>query len=222
MTTKNGNYREFTQYGKTISGKILLRFVIIAGGGNVAKWVMCGSIAVVVVYTMELIYVKKLVLIFTNVFSAILTYRKMFRLNMKFDNTHLALLGVIIVLTGILVYLLTKGNTTSHYEPPPAPLLPPPPVKKDGEMALFFSHNCPHCVNMMTAWNDACQNLQGKVKTLEFEASSGVPSKHGITGFPSVRYYPDGLANPQKYVEYQGNRSKDSLVKFALSGGREM
>jgi hypothetical protein len=42
--------------------------------------------------------------------------------------------------------------------------------------------------------------------------------KHGISGWPTIRYYPDGF--PGRFVEYRGNRSAESLVKFAQSGGQ--
>ena len=38
--------------------------------------------------------------------------------------------------------------------------------------------------------------------------------KHGIQGFPTIRYYPNGLNDVENFVEFQNERSVQNLVNF--------
>ena len=38
--------------------------------------------------------------------------------------------------------------------------------------------------------------------------------EHGIQGFPSIRFYPNGLGNKSDYEDYNGERTAQSLKTF--------
>lgn len=89
-------------------------------------------------------------------------------------------------------------------------------------LVLFYGDHCPHCHSMMPAWEETKSALAGKmeIKSLESqnpEIANYVPPK----GVPTVRYYPAGVENQQNFVDYHGDRSAQSLVNFALSGGQQ-
>jgi thiol-disulfide isomerase/thioredoxin len=92
-------------------------------------------------------------------------------------------------------------------------------------MVLFHSDHCGHCVNMLPAWEETKQNLsQGsQFDVIAFENGQNPQEvqKNNIKGFPTVRFYPDGYPS-SNFVEYRGNRSAESFIKFAQSGGQEM
>ena len=44
--------------------------------------------------------------------------------------------------------------------------------------------------------------------------------QHGIRGFPTIKLYPGGFPNSNP-IDYMGNRSAESFVTFARSGGRQ-
>ncbi len=45
--------------------------------------------------------------------------------------------------------------------------------------------------------------------------------KHGVKGFPTLRYYPSGMDNTSDYKEYTGERTADGMNKFLEGFTRE-
>jgi hypothetical protein len=92
-------------------------------------------------------------------------------------------------------------------------------------LVLFHSDHCGHCVNMLPAWEQTKQTLsQGsQFDVIAFENGQNPQEiqKNDIKGFPTVRFYPEGFPS-SNFVEYRGNRSAESFIKFAQSGGQEM
>lgn len=81
-------------------------------------------------------------------------------------------------------------------------------------LALFHMDGCPHCVKFMPTWEKFKQQHGDKVKTVELEAKKdeGVVSKHNVKGFPTIKYYPDGMSGKSK--ELEGDRTEDNLKKL--------
>jgi protein disulfide-isomerase A6 len=86
---------------------------------------------------------------------------------------------------------------------------------------LFYSNGCGHSRNMRPAWDQAKQSLQqaGQVDCILIEDPAEM-QKHGIRGFPTVKFYPGGFPSANS-IDYQGNRSAESLITFARSGGQQ-
>jgi len=86
---------------------------------------------------------------------------------------------------------------------------------------------------MMAAWHQAAQVLRQsgvQVEDLEYSKHKDIVQRCGVQGFPTIRLYPEGVGIPGtntmdysvgKFVEYRGNRTAESLIKFARSGGQE-
>ena len=131
------------------------------------------------------------------------------------------------------------SNVRQPHPPHPPPVIQRPPmhVEKppnarqntetligDGRPALvlFHSDHCGHCKHMMGDWETAKQQLlsSNQYDVLSFEHGSfpDESKKNNIQGFPTIRYYPNGYPSGD-HVEYKGNRSSDSMVKFTQSGG---
>ena len=89
-------------------------------------------------------------------------------------------------------------------------------------LVLFYSNGCGHSRNMRPAWDQAKQQLQqsGQVDCILIE-DPGEMQKYGIGGFPTVKLFPGGLGSSNS-INYQGNRSAESLVTFARSGGKQV
>lgn len=90
-------------------------------------------------------------------------------------------------------------------------------------VVLFYSNGCGHCKHMMDDWKQAAQviNQSGVVQALALEASENMEDmrKQNIPGFPEVRFYPNGYPS-ENFMSYSGDRSAESLVNFAKSGGQ--
>ena len=89
-------------------------------------------------------------------------------------------------------------------------------------LVMFYSNGCGHCRSMRPAWDKVQEilNQSGRVDAI-FIDDMNEASKFNITGFPTLRLYPEGFPS-QKFIEYQGNRSVDSIMKFVQSGGSQM
>lgn len=98
--------------------------------------------------------------------------------------------------------------------------IPTSSAPQGGSVVLFYDMGCPHCKNMMGAWQQFKERAGTSVdvKEIEFKNASG----QGVKGVPTVRYYPSGMNNPQGMVEYKGDRSAESLYKFAMTQGAEV
>lgn len=92
-----------------------------------------------------------------------------------------------------------------------------------GTLVLYHMNGCGHCAHMMEDWFRAREELSKQgYDVLDFEASKNPQAVRDaqVRGFPSVRLYVVYPSN--NYIEYQGNRSADSLIRFTMSNGKEM
>lgn len=113
-----------------------------------------------------------------------------------------------------------QGPPPSQGPPPQAPQ--GPPQGQQPALVFFHMNGCGHCTHMKPAWEAASQKLASTpVKPLALEAGqhANVVKDLGIRGFPTIRYYPSGFAPGAPFVEYKGDRSVESLMRFAQSGG---
>ena len=76
---------------------------------------------------------------------------------------------------------------------------------------------------MMPTWKKVEQALnksgQFEAIALEQKTHGAEMQKHNVKGFPEVRFYQDGFPS-QNHAIYRGNRTLESLMKFAQSGGK--
>jgi thiol-disulfide isomerase/thioredoxin len=91
-------------------------------------------------------------------------------------------------------------------------------------IVLFHSDHCGHCVDMLPAWEETKNVLSegNQFDVISFENGQQPEEiqNNNIKGFPTVRFYPEGFPS-SNFIEYRGNRSAQSFIKFAQSGGQE-
>jgi len=89
-------------------------------------------------------------------------------------------------------------------------------------LVLFYNENCGPCRAMMNAWNEAYDILEqdGNYDIIAISSKDNMEEfkYHGVYGTPTIRFYPNGFPSEQ-YIQYTGNRSTESIVNFARSGG---
>ena len=90
-------------------------------------------------------------------------------------------------------------------------------------MIMFWSQTCSHCHTLMPKWNDVVDAIGDDIimKTISAQDNMEEHKYNDIKGWPNVRYYPEGYPS-DKFIEYRGSRSVESLTKFATSGGKEV
>lgn len=162
-----------------------------------------------------------------------------------------AALGVSVIVIMFLLYRRRNSSQTEEYPvqpqgppahappqmeyrrpPPPPPTAPSPPHPEtavgggSGKPALvmFYAEWCGHSKAMQPSWQQLQQTLaqtnQFDLVAIDADKNKEEMGRHGVRGFPTVRYYPQGFPGPN-HIEYKGNRTVDSLMKFVRSGGQE-
>lgn len=159
------------------------------------------------------------------------------------DKVLLIVCVAIVVLAAFVIYLM-MNRTSSSYNPPEEQVRasPPPPPQQPKEtvippfsgaplarqaapgepvMVMFWGVNCGHCVKMKPAWAEAARVLHNRIKLVDCESQDpSIGQFQGIRGYPTVRLYPQGLDHLDNFIEYQGDRSVQSLVQFAENRGQ--
>jgi len=98
--------------------------------------------------------------------------------------------------------------------PPPQPQLQP---GSRGVVAMFFAPWCGHCKTLEPIWNEIMSNFDGinglKLLKVNGDENPELVQKHGVQGFPTIKYCPGGLDDPNS-VPYNGDRSPQSIMEF--------
>lgn len=123
----------------------------------------------------------------------------------KLFEKHMCLILSFVLVCILSVSLANSGMLPEHFE---------------GEdnvptCCLFHADWCPHCTKFLPDWNKFKQTHGSKCKIVDIEAKDKeTMKKHGISGYPTIKFLPNGLSNPEGAKEYDGERNIDSLAKF--------
>ena len=80
---------------------------------------------------------------------------------------------------------------------------------------LFHADWCPHCTKLMPVWNEFKKTHGSKCQIVEVEAKDkDIIKKHDVGGYPTIKFLPNGLSNPEGAKEFKGERDVDSLASF--------
>jgi protein disulfide-isomerase-like protein len=96
-------------------------------------------------------------------------------------------------------------------------------AKSSKTLALFYAPWCGHCKTVMPIWDrlDETHRSSGlgeiTIIKVNCDEQKDVAKQHGVSGFPTIKLLPQGLNVPDQAVEYQGDRSYDSLIDFMKS-----
>jgi len=85
---------------------------------------------------------------------------------------------------------------------------------KDVWLVEFFAPWCGHCQRLKPIWEEVATELKGKVKVGALDATvhQAQASKYEVKGFPTIKAFINGVPE-----EYNGGRTKEDLVQFALA-----
>ena len=87
-------------------------------------------------------------------------------------------------------------------------------VDGEGEkLVMFYADWCPHCKNLMPAWDEATVEVgDKKMMKIDVGGSSddekALMEEHGVSGFPTIMVFENGA----KVSEYGGERTKEALI----------
>ena len=132
---------------------------------------------------------------------------------MKFLEKNICNIMIVILIIIILTSLHNSGYFSEgfqeNYE-----------MNNQPALVLFHANWCGHCKKMMPEWQKFEKEFHGhegiNVINVESENKS-IMKKHGIDGFPTIKYCPSGLNNSNDTQVYEGDRSFKELVEFIKS-----
>ena len=82
--------------------------------------------------------------------------------------------------------------------------------------AMYYADWCGHCKRAKPHFEKLMSNYQGNVQVMPINAEApekkALVASQKIQGFPTIRYYPSGMAG--NYTEYTGDRNYSDFVQY--------
>jgi len=81
--------------------------------------------------------------------------------------------------------------------------------------ALFMTNRCNYCTKMMPSWKKLPNIFHGmKFETIDCDKNTDISGFHGISSYPTVRFFPNGLYNKEGAVNYYGPYNLPSFEEW--------
>lgn len=152
----------------------------------------------------------------------------------RVTNTNLYLTGIILVLLLVIgyMYFYLRQNKTEQYNEKETPKVQPQesvdtklPEEPSREglpqhminkpcMTMFHADWCPHCKHLLPEWETVKKSVAGRHLLADIESKNPMMKNFNLKGYPTIRYFPQGLNNPSVFVEYSGDRTAADILKF--------
>ena len=83
-------------------------------------------------------------------------------------------------------------------------------------LVIFKAEWCGHCKNTMPEIQKLQQEQLGNVNivVVDSDQQPQLIKEHGVQGFPTIRFYPGGLANKDNYENFDGERNVQGFKTF--------
>jgi thiol-disulfide isomerase/thioredoxin len=89
-------------------------------------------------------------------------------------------------------------------------------VGDEAVFVMYYADWCGHCKRAKPHFQKLIENYQGNVKVMmincEAPENKELVQSQGIKGFPTIRYYPQGISG--QYQEYSGAREYSDFVQY--------
>ncbi|XP_075257187.1 thioredoxin domain-containing protein 5-like [Convolutriloba macropyga] len=90
-------------------------------------------------------------------------------------------------------------------------------VESSSYFVMFYAPWCGHCKRLKPKWNNFCSkhNIEGtlmKIGVVDCTVEQYTCKKHGVSGFPTLKFYKKGKPDG---IKYAGSREVEAFEKFA-------
>ncbi|XP_060068667.1 protein disulfide-isomerase-like [Ylistrum balloti] len=84
----------------------------------------------------------------------------------------------------------------------------------------FYAPWCGHCKQLVPIWNELGEKFKDNADVViaKMDATANEIADVKVQSFPTLKYFPK---NSEEIIDYNGERTLESLVNFVTSGGKE-
>ena len=81
---------------------------------------------------------------------------------------------------------------------------------------MFYAPWCGHCKTSHPEFQKVKETFKGDIKMVDIngDENKDAMKTHGIQGFPTMRYYPNGMSDTKNFDEYTGGRTSSEIQSF--------
>lgn len=86
--------------------------------------------------------------------------------------------------------------------------------RNNAVFAMFYAPWCGYCKQTKPEWDRISGQNKDLMKSIDCEANKVLRDQHGITSYPTIRWFKNGLEDAKNYVEYTGARTASDFQAF--------
>uniref|UniRef100_A0AAY4A6M2 protein disulfide-isomerase n=1 Tax=Denticeps clupeoides TaxID=299321 RepID=A0AAY4A6M2_9TELE len=85
----------------------------------------------------------------------------------------------------------------------------------------FYAPWCGHCQELAPVWEELAEKYKGRddIIIANMDATANEVESVGVSGYPTIKYFPAGTERKVRHIDYNGNRDLESFSKFLDNGG---
>lgn len=80
--------------------------------------------------------------------------------------------------------------------------------------AMFYAPWCGYCKQTKPEWDKISGQNKDLMISIDCDANKVLRDKHGITAYPTIRWFKNGLDDVTNYIEYSGERVASAFQDF--------
>lgn len=100
-------------------------------------------------------------------------------------------------------------------------------MRRRGSLCLFRADSwCGACKQFAPTWDDLIKDpifqrliheKSIEVRAIDCDTDQSIAQKYGVTGFPTLMYFPNGMSQTDGGIKFSSGRTKDNIMKWVAS-----